>query len=544
MLVVFLAFAIASGGLEASGQVLVDSLNGGSVGDVHGGEFVSGGGWTPVEWDDMIIFDTHVYIIRGTLEITVRNFDPEIQNSSQRHHILAMYTDEIGDHNHWSYLRSDSTGKAVWNLHTGTFYDGGIKFLSHAGDLIQTYREYLQWDVDSTYKFTVKWDANRVRFFINDTLVVENINQSNFVLRYVFLGRDYTTSLDLQTGYPDNQYPAQLGPIYSNLVVYADSVLEPVYPSQNVGYDLFVPSDRDVFAFEFFLKYPGHLLEFSGLEKQNNDDLFVEYGDSLDEVRVAGFSPYPIPSDSPAVRVQFQPKPDPSQTFVAHLTLDSLYYDEELQESKILSYVIYPQDSSTSVPVELLSFQVIGPVAGEVVLRWTAASESNCYGYLIERSRDGTSFVPIGLVRARGEKNVSQEYVFRDTTAVEGELFYRLSEVGPQGEKKCLAIGGVWVGSPQEFRLLPVSPNPLSTSAYLSFNAPRALVGSRVELDLFDVMGRLVWKRSVPVSEAGLHRVLWNGNGLDGSMVPSGVYVLVAKSLDGRVFSQKILVER
>ncbi len=151
-------------------QILDEPLDHSSSGNVLGGRFVGGGGWTPEEWNDMIIYDLRTTVSKGRFQIDVRNFDPRIQNSIERHHILSMYTDEAGDHNHPSYNRG-SPEKSVWNLHTGTNYRGGIKFLSIAGNKIETHRSKLQFSRDKTYKLKVIWDQSGVELYIDGNLI-------------------------------------------------------------------------------------------------------------------------------------------------------------------------------------------------------------------------------------------------------------------------------------------------------------------------------------------------------------------------------------
>ena len=71
------------------------------------------------------------------------------------------------------------------------------------------------------------------------------------------------------------------------------------------------------------------------------------------------------------------------------------------------------------------------------------------------------------------------------------------------------------------FALGPVSPNPFTEAAVISFSAPRA---SGVSIDVYDVHGRLVQTVLSGQVEAGTHQVTWDGCDSSGSKVARGVY--------------------
>ena len=530
---------------KTEAQVLVDSLNGFSVGQVHGGAFSPEGGWTPENWDDMIVYDTGVFIIRGRLEITVRNFDPVTQNSSPRHHILSMYSDGIGDHNHWTYLSGDSSGKSIWNLHTGWHYQGGFKFLSLAGDLIQTYRkDYNNWSLDSTYKFVFIWDLNKVQFYVNSDLIAENIHQWNFALRYIFLGRDYTRATDLETGYPNNEYSAQIGPIYSNLVVYADSVLTPVYPNRLVEYPVWVPEDRDIFSFDLNMVYPPFLLDFHSVEKTQNQNLEVVYAASPGSLKVGGYSPYPISPDTMAALIRFSPRPDSSFLQVAHVKVYNNYFNEDSYPDFYLTYVLYPQDSMKTVPVEWLQFEAVPIDYRSVALSWKTATESENLGFAIERSTDGHSFQQIGFVPGHGTSAVERTYSYIDKDVSEGTYYYRIKQIDYDGRCTYSEIRKITLGVPLRFNLAPVHPNPFRDHTVIGYSVPRDLEGQDIVFQVFDITGRLVAEIHEQKGRLGSHSLIWQARNQEGKKLPSGVYFLVARVANQIQAVRKIVLER
>ena len=71
------------------------------------------------------------------------------------------------------------------------------------------------------------------------------------------------------------------------------------------------------------------------------------------------------------------------------------------------------------------------------------------------------------------------------------------------------------------FTLGPVSPNPFSKAAVISYSAPRA---ASVSIDIYDVNGRLVQTVFSGQVEAGTHQATWNGTDSAGARVARGIY--------------------
>ncbi len=75
----------------------------------------------------------------------------------------------------------------------------------------------------------------------------------------------------------------------------------------------------------------------------------------------------------------------------------------------------------------------------------------------------------------------------------------------------------------QAFNLFPCHPNPFNPTTTISYEIPAE---SRVELAIYDVMGRLVKTlRSGELETGGFHDVVWQGKDEKGRAVSSGVYL-------------------
>jgi len=200
--------------------VLQDSLRNSTKAKRTAGQFVSGGGWQVTGPNDMLGYDLGAYVESGSLEFELRNFDPSRQNSLQRHHFMSMYRTPWGNHHPAENLET------VWNLHSGFYYNPGVKLLSwtYVEDEQNTINKN-EWRLDQTYQIKVEWGGRQVRYYRNGEPQATHTHSTEMQLRYLFVGRDFTVSGDLLTNYPGNQYPAMAGPIFSNIVIKAQGAL-------------------------------------------------------------------------------------------------------------------------------------------------------------------------------------------------------------------------------------------------------------------------------------------------------------------------------
>ena len=90
---------------------------------------------------------------------------------------------------------------------------------------------------------------------------------------------------------------------------------------------------------------------------------------------------------------------------------------------------------------------------------------------------------------------------------------------------------------PAEFQLFQNYPNPFNPQTTITFALPKAAI---VIVNLFDINGRMIRKLVNKKYQAGIHKVLFNGNNL-----ASGVYLVhcVMQSPDKRTtFTKKIVL--
>jgi len=90
---------------------------------------------------------------------------------------------------------------------------------------------------------------------------------------------------------------------------------------------------------------------------------------------------------------------------------------------------------------------------------------------------------------------------------------------------------------PTEYKLLGNYPNPFNPSTTISYALP---FESNVEINIFDIMGRLIRTFNINSQNAGYQNVLWNGKNENNEQVASGIYLYRFKAIaiDGKVFEK------
>ena len=87
---------------------------------------------------------------------------------------------------------------------------------------------------------------------------------------------------------------------------------------------------------------------------------------------------------------------------------------------------------SCTLPVEFLGLN--GERSGAAIaLEWATASEDRSSHFVVERSKDGTNFHPIGRVEAQGFSSTFVSYDFVDRSPAAGINYYRLAIVDLEG---------------------------------------------------------------------------------------------------------------
>jgi len=141
----------------------------------------------------------------------------------------------------------------------------------------------------------------------------------------------------------------------------------------------------------------------------------------------------------------------------------------------------------TSVPVELVSFTGIAD-NDNVVLEWKTATETNNYGFEVEKQRNN-EFVTIGFVKGSGTATGEKAYSFTDKNVAPGKAVYRLKQIDLDGTSTTFDAIEVDVAPVWSYSLAQNYPNPFNPSTMIEFTLAEQ---GDVTIELFDVQGTKV----------------------------------------------------
>ncbi len=179
------------------------------------------------------------------------------------------------------------------------------------------------------------------------------------------------------------------------------------------------------------------------------------------------------------------------------------------------------------IPVQLASFNADYDGQKQIVeLKWSTLSEKDNYGFEIQRAEGNSDFVKIGFVTGHGNSTTPQFYTFIDQDVSLTNYQYRLKQIDISGSFQFSPIVSVQIGAPKSFALEQNYPNPFAISSgsaqtFIRFQLPEE---TKVEIKIFDILGREVQRLLSEKKPAGTHRAIWDGTDRYGKPVSAGVY--------------------
>lgn len=197
-------------------------------------------------------------------------------------------------------------------------------------------------------------------------------------------------------------------------------------------------------------------------------------------------------------------------------------------------------DISSLVPVELSSFSA-SVTLNNVELNWTTATETNNFGFSIERRSEESEFEEIGFVKGNGTSTLINSYSFIDSKPLSGVVYYRLKQIDLDGSinysSEVLADN---TGLIEGFRLLGNYPNPFNPSTTISFTLAEK---ENVRVLVRDILGSEVVEIFNGIASPGINRLQWKGTNSMGQTVNSGVYFYTVE-VNNKVYSGKMIFNK
>lgn len=175
--------------------------------------------------------------------------------------------------------------------------------------------------------------------------------------------------------------------------------------------------------------------------------------------------------------------------------------------------------------VELISFSA-ELSAKNVLLSWITVTETNSYGFSIERAKENSSFNEIGFVNAAGNISSIKNYKFVDKLIFSGKYFYRLKQIDMDGTFEYSSEVEVTTNNPGEFTLSQNYPNPFNPSTKVKYSVP---FSSNIKLILYDVLGNKIGQIFKGTVDAGVYEATISTNDFSFPL-SSGIYFLKLES--------------
>jgi hypothetical protein len=181
-------------------------------------------------------------------------------------------------------------------------------------------------------------------------------------------------------------------------------------------------------------------------------------------------------------------------------------------------YVDNPQICNGALPIQLGSLRATAIARDAVELKWETLSESNNYGFVVQRYVTGAWQEVSPLIPGHGTTITKHTYAYTDRAFTEGNLYpipnarYRLCQIDLDGTKSfsaevSLTVSDVAPDVPYAFELKQNYPNPFNPSTVIDFSLAKS---GYTTLKVYDILGREMVTLIDGNLEAGAHGITWN----------------------------------
>jgi len=213
-------------------------------------------------------------------------------------------------------------------------------------------------------------------------------------------------------------------------------------------------------------------------------------------------------------------------------TTDTIYIDYDIVIGRTYYYRINSIDSADNrsafsnevcitveypTEVELDFFSAV-TIDDKIILKWKTISESDIYGFEIQKSSTNLNFNKIRFVAGKG---IPYNYEFLDTEISCTENFYRLKKINKDGSFKYSDVVKAIVKIPGKFELSQNYPNPFNSETVFKLTIAKE---GNIHLTIFDLLGREVRRLINEYKKAGYYLVKWDGKDNSGNSVSAGIY--------------------
>jgi hypothetical protein len=187
------------------------------------------------------------------------------------------------------------------------------------------------------------------------------------------------------------------------------------------------------------------------------------------------------------------------------------------------------------LPIQLAGFTGTIVNGTDVRLDWTTLSETNNYGFEVQRKPEGQQefqTLPNSFIPGHGTTLEPHNYSYVDATAAPEHWYYRLRQIDLDGTihfsdgvsvNTLTGVSGLLL--PDRFGLSQNFPDPFNPSTTIQYQLPQS---AHVTLKIYNVLGQDVITLVDAMESAGYKSAVWNG-----SNVASGVYFYRIEATSG-----------
>ncbi len=183
------------------------------------------------------------------------------------------------------------------------------------------------------------------------------------------------------------------------------------------------------------------------------------------------------------------------------------------------------------LPVEFLGIDA-RPIGRTVEVTWSTASERDNSHFVVERSSDGSTFSPIGIVEGAGTSTSRRDYRFLDEAPKSGLNYYRVQQVDFDG---AFAHSNVVVALIDAEDKPVLYPNP--STGHVELLLHLATAGDRTVV-ISDATGRIVHTERVGLASGAVR------HSMDLAALPAGLYHVQVMAADGGNLGSARLVKQ
>ncbi len=198
-------------------------------------------------------------------------------------------------------------------------------------------------------------------------------------------------------------------------------------------------------------------------------------------------------------------------------------------------YTIGTLDANLSpLPIELLKFDV-SKCAEELCIDWTTSSETINDFFVVEKTKNGIDFEPVGKVNGSGNSRAILNYKLVDKNPYNGVSYYRLSQTDFNGTKVSSKLKEIEFNSGTDFSfsIYPSPSNGESIGVSLILNE-----NEKATITMYDMNGIEVLSQQVVAKNAGKNEFTLQPN----QKLLSGIYS-VNCTANQKVYSNRIIIK-